>query len=159
MIIDADTYGYVRAIARRFTRADHDLEDIIQDALLRAHQYKDTFRGDSSYRSWLYRVTVSAAIEFIRRRGRAPEVTDQDVDRLHANIDTRARVAARVDLERVETVVESLGPRLEAVFWQSVRDGMTENEIAAAHGLTLAAVKARINRAKHAVRAAFAEAA
>ena len=154
-----DTRAYVRAIARRYVRDVDDVEDVVQDALLRAHQYRDTFKGDAAYRTWIYRVAVTAGIDYVRRRKRAPEPAEIEVDRLHAPACTHGRAIARVELARIEIVVEKLGPRLEAVFWQSVRDGMSEGEIARAHGLTVPAVKARIHRAKKAVVAAFQEAA
>src|SRR6266481_2636665 len=61
-----------------------DAEDVTQDALLLAHRYRESFRGDSRYSTWLYRVTATAALMFLRRQRRlAREVasstaTDED---------------------------------------------------------------------------------
>lgn len=152
-MINATTRNYVLSLVRRRLNNAHDVEDVTQDALLRAHRFRDSYRGDSAYKSWLYRVTMTAISEHIRQGKRAPSGDSEVLERFPSQVDTHNHAAARVELARVESVVESLGHRLEAVFWQSVRDGMTEREIATAHGLSISAVKARINRAKHAVRA------
>jgi RNA polymerase sigma-70 factor (ECF subfamily) len=153
-----DLRNYMMSVVRRYVRDAQDVEDVTQEACLRAHKYRDSYRGDSAYKSWLYRVAATASLDFLRGRRRAVD-TEEVPEHTAGPQNTRARAIARVELARVEVIVEDLGPRLDAVFWQSVRDGMTEGEIAKAHGLTVPAVKARIHRAKKAVAAAFAEAA
>src|SRR5438477_10805997 len=61
---------YVRSIALKYVRHEQDAEDITQDAMLLAHRYSDSFRGDSRYSTWLYRVTATAALMFLRKQRR-----------------------------------------------------------------------------------------
>ena len=54
----------------KYVRNDQDAEDVTQDALLLAHRYRESFRGESRYSTWLYRVTATAALMFLRRQRR-----------------------------------------------------------------------------------------
>ena len=51
----------------KYVRNETDAEDVTQDALLLAHRYRDSFRGESRYSTWLYRVTATAALMFLRK--------------------------------------------------------------------------------------------
>src|SRR5262249_61062691 len=64
------TRAYVRSIAMKYVHNEHDAEDVTQDAMLLAFRYRDAFRGDSRYTTWLYRVTATAALMFLRRQRR-----------------------------------------------------------------------------------------
>src|SRR5258705_8645538 len=64
------TRAYVRSVAMKYVRDEQDAEDVTQDAMLLAHRYRDSFRGDSRYSTWLYRVTATAALMFLRKQRR-----------------------------------------------------------------------------------------
>src|SRR5438067_12858964 len=64
------TRAYVKSVAMKYVRDPEDAEDVTQDALLLAHRYRDSFRGESRYTTWLYRVTATAALMFLRRQRR-----------------------------------------------------------------------------------------
>ena len=54
----------------KYVRNEQDAEDVTQDAMLLAHRYRDSFRGESRYSTWLYRVTATAALMFLRKQRR-----------------------------------------------------------------------------------------
>src|SRR4029077_16503309 len=62
--------GFVRSVAMKYVRDDQDAEDVTQDAMLLAHRYRASFRGESRYSTWLYRITATAALMFLRRQRR-----------------------------------------------------------------------------------------
>jgi hypothetical protein len=64
------TRAYVRSVALKYVRDEQDAEDVTQDAMLLAHRYRDSFRGESRYSTWLYRVTATAALMFLRKQRR-----------------------------------------------------------------------------------------
>ena len=76
----------VRPIGRDEVRAQRatDAEDVTQEAMLLAHRYRDSFRGESRYSTWLYRVTATAALMFLRKqrrlRARCRRATPTDDD-------------------------------------------------------------------------------
>ena len=160
------TRAYVRSVAMKYIRNEQDAEDVTQDAMLLAHRYRDSFRGESRYSTWLYRVTATAALMFLRKQRRlsreipASGSVDEDgtalLDRQPAPSDLRGEVIARADLSTVSEAVARLGAKYPAVFWKRYGEGRTETEIAKELGLSDAAVKTRAFRARQAALAAAA---
>lgn len=159
-----DTRTYVRSIAMKYVRDEQDAEDVTQDAMLLAYRYRDAFRGDSRYSTWLYRVTATAALMFLRRQRRrsreilASGTVDEDgaglLERQAAPTDLRAEVIARTELGVAAEAVAQLGAKYPAVFWKRYGEGRTETEIARELGVSVAAVKTRAFRARKAALAA-----
>ena len=106
-----ETRAYVKSVAMKYVRNDTDAEDVTQDALLLAYRYRDSFRGDARYSTWLYRVTATAALMFLRKQRRtAREVPSSGaVDNDGASVieaqpsaaDLRGEVIARAELVHV----------------------------------------------------------
>lgn len=156
--------AYVRSIAMKYVRDEQDAEDVTQDAMLLAFRYRDSFRGESRYSTWLYRVTATAALMFLRRaRRRRAEmpasgvvITGEDgdgtplLDRQVAPTDVRGDVIARHELALVSEAVAALGSKYPAVFWKRYGEGRTETEIAKELGVSVAAIKTRAFRARQA---------
>jgi RNA polymerase sigma-70 factor (ECF subfamily) len=151
---------YVRSVAFKYVRNDQDAEDVTQDAMLLAHRYRSSFRGESRYTTWLYRVTATAALMFLRRQRRvAREIpssatTAEDgapwLDRQAAPGDLRGELAARDELVEIRRAVAELGVKYPAVFWKRYGEGRTETEIARELGISVAAVKTRAFRGRQA---------
>ncbi|HEY1558594.1 MAG TPA: sigma-70 family RNA polymerase sigma factor [Kofleriaceae bacterium] len=160
--------AYVRSIALKYVRDEQDAEDVTQDAMLLAHRYRASFRGESRYTTWLYRVTATAALMFLRRQRRlAREIAasatrdsgDDDggwLERLAAPEDLRAACIAREQLAGMSHAVAALGEKYPAVFWKRYGEGRTETEIARELGISVAAVKTRAFRGRQAALRAAA---
>src|SRR5690606_30629071 len=69
----SDERGFVYAIARRIVGSPEEADDVTQDALLTAFRNRDAFRGEAKYRTWLYRIALTAALGHLRRRSRSRE--------------------------------------------------------------------------------------
>jgi RNA polymerase sigma-70 factor (ECF subfamily) len=164
--VDLDhTRNYVRSVAMKYVRDESDAEDVTQDAMLLAHRYRDSFRGESRFSTWLYRVTATAALMFLRKQRRlSREIPasgthhDEDgtpwLEQQAAPSDLRSEVIARGELDLVSEAVAKLGAKYPAVFWKRYGEGRTETEIARELGLSVAAVKTRAFRARQAAIAA-----
>jgi RNA polymerase sigma-70 factor (ECF subfamily) len=160
--------AYVRSVALKYVRDDQDAEDVTQDAMLLAHRYRSSFRGESRYTTWLYRVTATAALMFLRRQRRlareiaasATSASDDDdgswLERLAAPGDLRAACIAREQLAGMTRAVAALGEKYPAVFWKRYGEGRTETEIARELGISVAAVKTRAFRGRQAALRAAA---
>ncbi len=154
------TRAYVRSVALKYVHDDSDADDVTQDAMLLAHRYRASFRGDSRYTTWLYRVTATAALMFLRRQRRyarelpSSESVDPDggslLERAAAPTDVRAELMARTELGEVADAVAALGAKYPVVFWKRYGEGRTETEIARELGLSVAAVKTRAFRGRQA---------
>jgi len=154
-----DDRRFVFAVARRIVRDEEAAADVTQDAMLLAYRYRDRFRGDARYRTWLYRIAASAALTHLRRRRRAR--ADVTVS-LSAAIDpptpaaspednvANARAAARAHAE-----LDALDARYGDVLRLRFIDELSEAEVARTLGLSLATVKIRTHRGRHALRAAL----
>lgn len=160
------TRAYVKSVALKYVRDEQDAEDVAQDAMLLAHRYRESFRGESRYSTWLYRVTATAALMFLRKQRRvarempASTATDEDgtplLERQPAETDTRAEVIARAEIDQVQAAVAALGAKYPAVFWKRYGEGRTETEIASELGISVAAVKTRAFRGRQAALRALA---
>jgi RNA polymerase sigma-70 factor (ECF subfamily) len=160
------TRAYVRSVAMKYVRDEQDAEDVTQDAMLLAHRYRASFRGESRFSTWLYRVTATAALMFLRKQRRlareiAASGTSDDegtswLERQAAPSDLSNEVIAKADLALVSEAVAKLGAKYPAVFWKRYGEGRTETEIAKELGLSVAAVKTRAFRARQAAMAALA---
>lgn len=165
MDVDLDrTRAYVRSVAMKYVRDEQDAEDVTQDAMLLAYRYRASFRGDSRFSTWLYRVTATAALMYLRKQRRlAREIPasgsmDEDgtpwLERHAAPTDLGGEVLARGELALMSAAVARLGVKYPAVFWKRYGEGRTETEIASELGLSVAAVKTRAFRARQAAIAA-----
>ena len=67
-------------LAMRFVRNETDAQEILQDAFLSAWRNLPSFEGRAQFGSWMYRVTVNAALMLLRSRNRHPEVTVDDIE-------------------------------------------------------------------------------
>src|SRR3569832_2518805 len=131
----AETRAYVMSVAMKYVRNETDAEDVTQDALLLAHRYREAFRGESRYSTWLYRVTATAALMFLRRQRRlsrdvsASTTLDEEgvslIERQPSTSDLRGQVIARAELDHVQEAVAALGAKCPAVFWKRSGEGRT----------------------------------
>lgn len=122
------TRAYVRSVAMKYVRDEHDADDVTQDALLLAYRYRDSFRGESRYTTWLYRVTATAALMFLRRQRRlsreipASGAVEEDgtalLERQAAPSDLGADLIHRAEVGTMADAVAKLGAKYPAVFWK-----------------------------------------
>jgi RNA polymerase sigma-70 factor (ECF subfamily) len=137
-------------VALRITDDRRDAEDAMQEAFLNAFKAWPHFRGESNPRTWLYRIAVNAAL--MRVRSRTPvtylsSLGDEDDDRDWST--SLTDLDRRVDLqELLFGGLNRLDPDLRAALVLRDMDGLSTSEAADALGLTEAALKSRLHRAR-----------
>ena len=146
---------YQRRIARhvaRYVRRAGDVEEVVQDAFIRAYRGLASFRGDSSFYSWLYRIATNAAFSFLKKD--SPEVQlderpDEGFDPGITDDQTPERVLLAKQIgDVVERAMARLQPELaEALVLYEV-EGKSYNEIAQMMGTPVGTVRTRIFRAR-----------
>jgi RNA polymerase sigma-70 factor (ECF subfamily) len=157
--IDAPTQadrGFVFQVARRIVRDDEEAQDVTQDALLTAYRHRHKFRGDASYRTWLYRIAATAALTSLRRRRSARRKTDaltveHEADRAPPPPADQLLHERRAHA-RIAAAIATLEPKYRSVLELRVHHDASEQEIAAALGLSISAVKVRAFRARNMLR-------
>ncbi|MDB9948885.1 RNA polymerase sigma factor RpoE [Porticoccaceae bacterium] len=74
-------YQYkVHAIVARFIRDSDEVRDVVQEAFIKAYRALPKFRGDSQFYTWLYRIAVNTAKNYLVARSRRPPSSDVDLD-------------------------------------------------------------------------------
>ena len=160
-----ETHSMAYATAYRLIGDSDAAGDATQEAYVRAYSSLHTFRGNSSFSTWLYRIVVNVSLDLLRRRARAPErltlvdeehgeqwveVADRSADP-HADVERRERQTAV--LEGLKRVSED--HRTVLVLFDL--NGLSYEEIAEILAVPLGTVKSRLNRARLALREALRE--
>lgn len=148
-------------LAYRITGNREDAEEVAQDALWTAARKIHSFKGESAFGSWLYRIAANAAYQKLRRRRAGErEVALEDL-LLHAG-EERSRIEAVDDWSRkveepalqgeiravLQSAVDALPHDYRTAFLLHDVEGLSNPEIADSLGLSLPAVKSRIHRSR-----------
>ncbi len=126
-------------------------EDLTQDAFVRAWQKLSSFRHESAFSTWLYRLGVNTALMDLRGRRDAKETDIEDLE-LAAGGDVPFCAGERGDLERA---VSELPPRARAVLVLHDVEGWKHEEIATELGMAVGSSKAQLHRARGLLRNAL----
>ena len=147
-------------LVMRYVRDPEQALDITQEAFIKAYRALPRFRGDSAFYTWLYRIAVNTAKNYLAAQRRRPmdvELDMQDPDQygLHARLketDTPEGVTLGQELkETLERAIESLPEDLKTAIILRELDGMSYEEIAQTMDCPVGTVRSRIFRARDAI--------
>jgi RNA polymerase sigma-70 factor (ECF subfamily) len=142
-------------LARRLTGNEEDARDVVQEAYLRAWKGIGKFRGEAAFSTWMYRITANAAATHVhkRRRQRAEPFADdfEPVD-THAERAVSQGAESAESLERISRALDELPAKLRSVVVLKDVYGLSHEAIAEELGITVAAAKVRLHRARHKLR-------
>ena len=160
LLVERHGRGLFR-LAHRMTGNEHDAEDVVQEAFLRAYKRLDQFQDRSQVGSWLFRIAANCAYDLLRSRKRRDRHVDHDVEdgvAMIAAVDAGPdRLAAGSDVRRgVEAAMGGMSDRERSAFALRHFEGWSIAEIAGALGLDESATKQSIFRAVRKARAALA---
>jgi len=143
------------ALALRLVGNEHDACDVLQETYLRAFRKLGKFRADSSFRTWLYRVTVNCAATLVAKRRRTSHVElDDDLEVLETRSERDPETAAGTadDRERLVEALADLPDQMRmVVVLRDVYD-LAHEEIAHELGISQTAAKVRLHRARRRLR-------
>ncbi len=155
---------YQRKVERLLSRIvrDHaEVEDISQEAFIKAYRALANFRGDSAFYTWLYRIAINTAKNYLVTKGRrAPTTTEFDVEEAEGFEDaTGLRDVATPDAELmskqigqiVNKTIDALPEELRTAITLREIEGMSYEEIAQIMDCPIGTVRSRIFRAREAV--------
>jgi RNA polymerase sigma-70 factor, ECF subfamily len=151
----------IRGIVGRIIRNREDTEDLLQEVYLKSFVYLDSFKGDSLFSTWLCRIGINLALMLLRRRRIRPEVHIEssgsdctnpvmEVPDRSENIETSYFREERI--HQLRAAIERLPPQLRRIVELQNRDELSLEEIAHRIGISVGAVKARLVRARMALR-------
>lgn len=157
---------YQRKLGRllsRFVRDSAEVEDVSQEAFIKAYRALPSFRGDSAFYTWLYRIGINTAKNYLVSQGRrAPTTTEFDTDEAETfddaaqlrDINTPESLLLTKQIgETINCAMDSLPEELRTAIVLREIDGMSYEEIAGIMDCPIGTVRSRIFRAREAVAA------
>ena len=127
--------------------AGEDVEDLVQETFLRAFRRIGTFKGVSSFRTWLMTIGSNLLKDSWRRRSRRPEVSLEERDIVDEAGDPQDKAVAGDTAARIGVFVQTL-PRMQRdVFLLRAQQGVEYEEIASALGTTAGAARVHYHHA------------
>ncbi|CAP42097.1 RNA polymerase sigma factor [Bordetella petrii] len=155
---------YQRKILRllgRMIRDPAEIEDVAQEAFIKAYRALPQFRGESAFYTWLYRIAVNTARNWLASAGRRPSApnaietedgeTFNETDNLTDISTPESMVASREIAETVNAVIEELPEELRTAIVLREIEGMSYEDIAQSMGCPIGTVRSRIFRAREAI--------
>ena len=155
---------YQRKLARllsRFIRDPAEVEDVTQEAFIKAYRALPAFRGDSAFYTWLYRIGINTAKNYLMAMGRrAPTSTEVEADEAEGfeegeqlrDINTPESMLLSSEIARtVNATIEQLPEELRTAIQMREIEGMSYEDIAKAMDCPIGTVRSRIFRAREAI--------
>ncbi|GAA0524019.1 MAG: RNA polymerase sigma factor RpoE [Bordetella sp. SCN 67-23] len=157
---------YQRKILRllsRFIRDPSEIEDVAQEAFIKAYRALPQFRGESAFYTWLYRIAINTAKNHLVASGRRPSSpseyenedgeTFDETDNLSDINTPESMMATREIAETVNLAIEALPEELRTAIVLREIEGMSYEDIAQSMGCPIGTVRSRIFRAREAIAA------
>jgi RNA polymerase sigma-70 factor (ECF subfamily) len=151
--------GRIFAMARRYVRHEHEVEDIAQEIFIKAFQKLESYRGEAPFEHWLMRLAVRTCYDCLRSHQRNREQTfselsEPETDWLErfAADPTSVSETAQAAKDLVQRVLHQLPPAARLVITLLEIEERSIKEIAALTGWSISLVKIRAFRARAAMR-------
>jgi|TARA_B100000073_G_scaffold141493_1_gene116447 RNA polymerase sigma-70 factor (ECF subfamily) len=151
--------GRIAALVSRYVSDAGEVEDVTQEAFIKAYRALGKFRGDSAFYTWLYRIAANAAKNHLVAKGRRPgaDATIEDAEgfdeggMLSESASPEALAMGGELAEVVESALNALPDELKAALMLREFDGLSYDDIADVLGCPVGTVRSRIFRAREAV--------
>ncbi|MCL6600162.1 MAG: sigma-70 family RNA polymerase sigma factor [Alicyclobacillus macrosporangiidus] len=140
-------------VAYAYVRNYHQAQDIAQDVFLRALTKMESFRGESSVKTWLLSITVNRCKDYLRSWAVRHEVQDEEQMALReAASDTEAEAVNRLERERVWQALQQLPLKYREVVVLYYMRGLPGHEVARVLGISEQNVRTRLHRGRTMLR-------
>ena len=147
----------------RLIRNPAEIEDVAQEAFIKAYRALPNFRGESAFYTWLYRIAINTAKNYLVAQGRrAPTQTETDIedaenfedgDSLRTEDTPDRMLLSKQVAEAVNRAIERLPEELRTAIVLRELEGLSYDEIAMSMNCPIGTVRSRIFRAREAVAA------
>lgn len=147
-------------LVQRYVRDQDEALDVAQEAFIKAYRALASFRGESAFYTWMYRIAINTAKNHLASRKRRAEdfeldLQDPDQYEAHGRLregDTPEGIALSEEIrETVNTAIETLPEDLRTAIVLREIEGMSYEEIAGAMDCPVGTVRSRIFRAREAI--------
>ncbi len=144
----------------RYVHDPHESMDVAQEAFLKAYRALPGFRGESAFYTWLYRIAINTAKNYLVAQGRRPPGSDVDAQEAEQydgesylkEYETPERLLLKDELEAtIYRAIQDLPEDLRTAITLRELEGMSYEEIAQTMGCPIGTVRSRIFRAREAI--------
>jgi RNA polymerase sigma-70 factor (ECF subfamily) len=155
---------YQRKLGRllsRMIRDQAEVEDVVQEAFIKAYRALPNFRGDSAFYTWLYRIGINTAKNYLVAMGRRPQVSTEieveDAENFEDGQELRTIDTPETELmtkqiaKTVNDTVAGLPEELRTAITLREIEGLSYEEIATLMGCPIGTVRSRIFRARETI--------
>jgi RNA polymerase sigma-70 factor (ECF subfamily) len=151
--------GRISVLVSRYISDPGEVEDVTQEAFIKAYRALERFRGDSAFYTWLYRIAANAAKNHLVAKGRRPRsdasIEDAEAfDEFGSSSDSGSPEAIAMGDELVGVVdaaMRALPEELRAALTLRELEGLSYDDIAEVLGCPVGTVRSRIFRAREAI--------
>ena len=134
-------------VALKLMKHNYLAEEIAQESFIKAYEKLSSFKGDSSFSTWLYTIVYRTAIYQLRKQNPL-SVADETIPELTSNLNVETRLLAKEEKQRVRVAIDEL-PRLEGmIVTLYYMDEKTIAEIATITDLSKSNIKVKLFRAR-----------
>lgn len=157
---------YHRKLGRllsRMIRDQSEVEDVVQESFIKAYRALPSFRGDSAFYTWLYRIGINTAKNYLVSMGRRPQVLQdveiedvenfEDGDEMRSLDTPETAMMTKEIAQTVNDTVESLPEELRVAITLRELEGLSYEEIANVMQCPIGTVRSRIFRARETIAA------
>lgn len=150
----------VANLISRYVKNQGDVADVAQEAFIKAYRALPNFRGESAFYTWLYRIAVNTAKNYLVSQGRRPPATDVDAeeaefydgaDALREHASPERQLLSDEIKKAVFSTIETLPEELRVAITLRELEGMSYEEIATVMECPVGTVRSRIFRAREAI--------
>ncbi|HWP00969.1 MAG TPA: RNA polymerase sigma factor RpoE [Methylococcus sp.] len=154
-------YQYkITQLINRYIKDPYEAVDVAQESFIKAYRALPNFRGESQFYTWLYRIAINTAKNYIATRARRPSEDEFDLESAEQfenaprlrDIDTPESAVLSEELARViQEAVNDLPEELRTAITLREMDGLSYDEIAVVMNCPVGTVRSRIFRAREAI--------
>lgn len=152
----------VFSIALGMLKDREEARDVAQEAFIKVYRYLDHFKGDASFYTWLYRITVNVCIDVMRRKGTgskehvefdetlAHDVSEANLGALGTRLGTNPQKSAlrRELAEKIQAALEQVPEKHRAILLLREVEGMSYEDLARTLGVPKGTVMSRLFHAR-----------
>lgn len=147
-------------LVNRYVKDPSEAQDVAQESFIKAYRALGNFRGDSAFYTWLYRIAINTAKNYLVSRSRRSsdyEVDVQDAEAIEnapqlQGMETPERLLLNQEIvDTIKTAIEKLPEEMRTAIMMREFDGMSYEEIAEAMDCPVGTVRSRLFRAREAI--------
>jgi RNA polymerase sigma-70 factor (ECF subfamily) len=155
----------VSSLVARYVKNSGDVADVTQEAFIKAYRALPNFRGESAFYTWLYRIAVNSAKNYLVSQSRKPPASDVDAqeaefyegaDALHENSSPELSLLTKEIEKYLYQAIDKLPDELRMAITLREMEGMSYEDIASVMECPVGTVRSRIFRAREAIDAVIA---